>query len=431
MAVKDVGGYTGKMLRVDLSSGRFSEVRFDEPTLRKWIGGTGIGAKILYDEVPPEVQWDDPRNRLILATGPLAGTRVMGSGTFAAVTVGAMTGGATSTQANGFLGAYMKFAGYDGVILQGRSDRWVYLYLHDGIAELRDAAHLLGLDTFRTQEAITAELGKKEHAVSVFGVGPAGERGVRFAMIAGDRGHVAAHNGVGAVMGSKRVKAIVAARGPRRFPLADAGRLEEASRQMMEALLADPRGRRAFDWGTSLSFREYSRIGALPVRNYTTSVFPEALDFMGDKYRSVFHAKPSRCWACRSNHHQSLTVPSGPFAGYKAEEPEYEQWASCGPQMGNADVASAVVIADEIDRLGMDVNETSWVMGWVMECYEKGILTKEDTGGLEMTWGNVESIRAMARKIAYREGIGDMLAEGVKRASDDWAKAARIWPSTP
>jgi aldehyde:ferredoxin oxidoreductase len=418
MATNEVGGYTGRFLRADLTAGQVGNVNFDASTLRKWVGGAGIGARILYDEVPPGVQWDDPTNRLILATGPLAGTSVMGSGTFAAVTVGPMTGGATSTQANGFLGAYMKFAGFDGVILQGRSEDWVYLYLHDGIAELRDARSLLGLDTFELKEALAQELGKKEQMISAFGVGPAGEHGVRFAIIAGDRGHVAGHNGAGAVMGSKRIKAVVAERSTRRFPIANEVLLSDLSRQLTESLLSDPRGRHAFEWGTSQHFRRYSQTGALPVRNYTTSVFPEASDFLGEKYRPEFDAKPSPCWACRSHHHHTLTVPNGPFAGYKGEEPEYEQWASCGPQMGNTDVASAIVIASEIDRFGMDTNETGWVMGWVMECYEKGILTKEDTDGLEMTWGNVPSIRALLRKIAYRDGIGDLLADGVRKASE-------------
>ena len=142
------GGYAGKFLRVDLSSGEIGEERWDSESLRKWVGGNGVGAKILYEEVPPLLSWSDPGNRLIMAAGPLGGTSVMGTGNVAFVTKGAMTGGATTTQANGFMGAYMKFAGFDAVIVRGQSPRWVYLYLHDGVAELRDAGHLLGLDTY-------------------------------------------------------------------------------------------------------------------------------------------------------------------------------------------------------------------------------------------------------------------------------------------
>lgn len=213
-------GYAGRFLRVGLSNGTITEERWDATSLRKWVGGTGVGVKTLHNEVPPSVQWSDPDNRLIMATGPLGGTSVMGTGTVSFVTKGAMTGGATTTQANGFMGAYMKFAGFDAVIVQGQSPKWVYLYLHDGLAELRDAAQLVGTDTYELQDRINEELGKREHRLSVFGIGPAGEHLVRFACIAGDRGHVAGHNGSGAVMGSKRLKAIVAERG-KRFPVFD------------------------------------------------------------------------------------------------------------------------------------------------------------------------------------------------------------------
>jgi aldehyde:ferredoxin oxidoreductase len=424
MGENPVSGYAGKLLRVDLTGGRCDPVTFGERTLRQWIGGAGLGARILYDEVPPSVHWDDPENRLILASGPLGGTRVAGSGTFCAVTVGAMTDGSTSTQANGFLGAYMKSSGYDGLIFQGRSDNWVYLYLHDGVAELRDATHLLGLDTWETQSAIGEELGKKERAISVFGIGPAGEKLVRFAALVGDHGHVAAHNGVGAVMGSKRLKAVVAARGPR-LRLADEKGHTEAAKRLMDAVLADPAGHNTFEWGTSQSFGGAAKLGYLPVKNLTTNLFPQWEDFLGANYRPSFQTKTTPCWACQSNHIHMLTIPDGPYAGFQGEEPEYEQWSEWGPLIGNTDVAATVVLANEVDRLGMDNNETGWLMAWVLECYGRGILTKEDTGGLEMTWGNVEAIRGMLHKIAHREGIGDLLAEGVKRASEKLGRGSQ------
>lgn len=423
MGERRVGGYAGKFLRVDLTTRQFDHVVFDESTLRKWVGGAGLGARILYDEVPPEVKWDDPENRLVLATGPLAGTKVAGSGTFCIVTVGAMTGGSTSTQANGFLGAYMKSAGFDGLIIQGRSDSWVYLYLHDDVAELRDADGLMGLDTWEMQAAVRAELGKKDRTVSVFGIGPAGEHLVRFAAVVGDYGHVAAHNGVGAVMGSKRLKAVVAARGSR-VSVHDERKHQEAAKALMDAVLADPAGRNTFNWGTSQSFGSAAKIGYLPVKNLTTNLFPEWERFLGENYRPVYETKRTPCWACRSNHLHMLTIPDGPYAGFEGEEPEYEQWSEWGPLIGNTDVAATVVLANEVDRLGVDNNECGWLMAWVLECYQHGIITKDDTGGLEMTWGNVPAIRAMLRKIAHREGIGDLLAEGVKRASEKWGRGS-------
>src|SRR3990170_2669866 len=218
MATNKLGGYAGKILRVDLTNGRIDTDAPDEPTLRRWVGGTGIGAKYLYDLVAPGVEWNDPRNMLSIASGPLGGTRLGGTGTISVVTKGPLTNTATSTQANGFMGAFMKFAGFDGVVLTGASEKWVYVYMHDGVAELRDASHLVGKDTWEMQEAIAAELGKKEADISVMGVGPAGEHLVRFAAVAGDHGHVAGHNGSGAAMGAKKVKAIVATRSSAKRP---------------------------------------------------------------------------------------------------------------------------------------------------------------------------------------------------------------------
>ncbi len=418
-------GYAGKFLRVDLSKGSLTEERWGADSLRKWVGGTGVGVKLLYDEVGPDVAWDDPENRLIMSSGPLGGTSIMGTGTVSFVTKGTMTGGATTTQANGFMGAYMKFAGFDSVILQGKADRWVYLYLHDGVAELRDAEHLLGLDTYELKERICEELGRKERQVSVLGIGPAGENLVRMAAIAGDKGHVAGHNGSGAVMGSKRLKAIVAERGKTRFPIADDKALKERGRMIEEEILANPVSRNAYEWGTMVNFPGMVKSGMLPVKNYTTNLFPEAEDFSRPQYQQVWELKRMPCWACRTKHLHEVTIKGGRYDGFSGEEPEYEQWASWGPMIGNTDPAGAMVLSVELDRLGMDTNECSWLVGWTIECYEKGILTKEDTGGLELRWGNVEAVRALFRKIAHREGIGDLLAEGVKRASEKLGRGSQ------
>ena len=417
-------GYAGKFLRVDLSTGRLSEERWDSASLRKWVGGNGVGVKILYDEVPPSVSWSDPENRLVMATGPLGGTSIMGTGNIAFVTKGAMTDGATTTQANGFMGAYMKFAGFDAVIVQGQSPKWVYLYLHDGVAELRDAEHLLGLDTYEMQDRIAEELGKSERQLSVMGVGPAGEHRVRFAAISGDRGHVAGHNGSGAVMGSKRLKAFVAERG-KRVAVADDRALKERANMIIADILASPVGKNTYEWGTQNSFVGMEKTGVLPVKNYTTNLFPEAGAFTREQYQREWELKPMPCWSCRTKHLHMVTIKGGKYDGFETEEPEYEQWAAWGPQVGNTDPAGAAVLSKEVDRLGVDTNEAGWLLGWVIECYERGILTKEDTGGLEMTWGNVEAIRAMLGKIAVREGIGDLLAEGVKRASQKLGRGSQ------
>jgi len=414
-------GYAGKFLRVDLSKELIVEEKIDESTAREHIGGTGIGIKYLYKEVPPGVECFDEDNRIIMATGPLAGTRVGGSGTFSIVTKGCLTNGAVASQANGYFGAFLKFSGVDGFIIQGKASKWVYLYIHDGKAELKDASQLLGKDTWETDTLIHEELGKKERELSVFSIGPAGENLVKFAGIFGDKGHAAAHNGTGAVMGSKRLKAVVAERGTAKLNLADPEKLSSVARKFHERIVNDPVQREnIYNWGT-LNGIIRGTGSYIPVKNYTTNVFDIDKDdlekFGGPYIREHFQAKPHPCWACQMHHCHMLTIPDGEYAGFVGEEPEYEQFAAFGPATGQTDVAAAIVMANEVDRLGMDTNEMGWMLGLVMECYEKGIITREDTDGLQMDWGNVEAARAMMRKIAHREGFGNILAEGVMRAA--------------
>lgn len=408
--------YMGKMLRVNLSKGTLSDEELAEPILEKWVGGTGLGAKILFEEVTPQVSWNHPDNRVILASGPLGGTRVSGSGTFSVCTKGAMSGGATSSQANGYLGAYLKFCGYDGLIIQGGSPDWVYLYIDDEGASLRHAAHLVGTDTWTLEERLRQELPAKQ--VSIFGIGPAGENRVRFAALVGDCGHVAAHNGIGAVLGAKKLKAIVVVRGGKTVQVHDGGHLAELAKTMAEAAKKVGFGVTLVQWGTSDGYSRLHAIGGLPVKNLTTNIFPENEKFRGRYLRTHFEVKPTTCWACGWAHCRHIKINEGPYAGFEGEEPEYEGMAAMGSVIGQPDPAAAVVLANLIDRLGLDINESGWVIGWVMECYEKGYLTKNDLDGLEMTWGNVDGTRQLLEKIAHRQGAGDWLAEGVKRAAE-------------
>ncbi|MFC1988603.1 aldehyde ferredoxin oxidoreductase family protein [Chloroflexota bacterium] len=416
-------GYAGKLLRVDLTTEQITEEVIDEATARKYIGGTGIGIKYLYDEVPAGVEWSDEANRMIIASGPLGGTTIGGSGTLSVVTKGALTNGAVASQANGFFGAFLKFSGYDGIILQGKAKRWVYLYIHDGQAELRDASHLMGKDTYETGDLVKAELGQNDRGMSVASIGPAGENLVRFACVFVDKGHTASHNGTGAVMGSKMLKAIAVARGKTRPELKDREGLSTLANQFHESILNDPRLLAAYKWGTLTGLTRSAKAGNgnLPVKNYTTSVYdiePEKLEkFSAEYIRGHFEPIPAPCWACRMHHCHILTITEGPYTGLVLEEPEYEQFASWGPAIGQNDVTAAMMLSREVDCLGMDTNESGWLIGFVMECYEKGILSREDCGGLEMTWGNADATRDMLRMIATRQGLGDILAEGVMRAA--------------
>ena len=419
-------GSTGKILRVDLTQGKLWDEALDEATLRKYLGGTGIGIKYLFKEVDPKLDWSDPKNIVYLGSGPLGGTRIPGCASISFVTKGAMTNGAASTQANGNFGAYLKWCGYDGILVQGASSTWKYIYIHENGAELRDAKHLVGKDTWETEDAIKEELGYKERTMSVFSIGPAGEHMVRFAGVFGDRGHSASHNGVGAVLGSKKLKAFAAARVPNKLQFVDPEKLAELAKKTTEGAKTFGGGV-VFNWGTSRGITGLEAIGALPVKNYQTDVFPEKDLFDGLRIRPLFKSQNYPCYGCASHHYELMTVTEGPYTGYFGKEPEYEQWAAWGPQIYQTDPGAALVLASECDRLGMDTNEGGWVVGWVMECYEKGALKKKDLDGLEMTWGNVEATRQLLRNIAHRVGYGNILAEGVKRAAEKLGGEAVNW----
>lgn len=423
-------GYTGKILRINLEKKESTHDIFESNYLRKYIGGATLGIKYIYDEVPPGVVWSDPENRLFLGTGPLGGTRVGGSGSTAVVTKGALTEGIASSQANGFFGAFLRQSGFDAIILQGAASDWTYLYIHEGGVEFRDAGHLVGKTTFETDAVIKKELNKGERAVSILSIGPAGENLVRFACVFSDLGHIAAHNGVGAVMGSKKIKAIVTERGKTSVPLYDREALSKAAKALLSNTLNGPYGHTAFIEGTVGMVVTGTKVFRnVPVRNYTTNVntmTDEVLDtYTCKNIRSMFNAKPNPCWACTAKHCHMMEVTSGKYAGRVFEEPEYEGMAACSTAVGVEDVTMTVVLASEIDSLGLDANESGWLMAWAIECYEKGLLTRKDTDGLELKWGDGEALMSLLNRTARREGFGNILAEGVMRAAQSVGGKAR------
>ncbi|UCD08999.1 MAG: hypothetical protein JSU79_11730 [Dehalococcoidales bacterium] len=420
-------GYAGKIIRVDLTTGTTNEEFPKEEILKKWIGGAGLGAMYLYDEVDPDIDCFFPENRLIFTTGPLAGTRIPGGGTFSVSTKGCLTNGATSSQANGFWGAYLKLSGLDGIIIQGISNNFVYLYVHDGIVEIRDASRLVGKDVWETDELIKEELGYKKTEMSVAAIGPSGENLVKFAAIVADRGHVAGHNGTGAVMGSKKLKAIAVARGKRSVSLSDPDKISQLSREIVDTIKNGRMGSNLYKYGTLGTYRMVEQTGALPIKNYTTNIYPdiEKLEQFTPEYiRGRFNPKHTPCWACQMKHCHESTITEGPYTGMVVEEPEFECLSAMGSQIGNMEVASAMMLTNVVDRLGLEMNETGWVIGLAMECYEKGLITKEDTGGIELNWGDAEATRDILYKIANRQEIGDKLAEGAMRAGKLIGKGA-------
>ena len=318
--MKPADGYLNKVLRVDLSSRQIKAEPLREDLVEKYVGGTGIGVRLLYEEVPPGVEWNDPKNRMFIFSGPLGATRISGTGTFSVVTKGPMTNLAGCSQANGLFGAYLKLAGFDGIAIQGAATNLIYLFIHDGKAEIRDARHLQGKGTFETEEILRKEL-KLGFRGSVQSIGPAGENLIRFAMISGDGGHVVAHNGMGAVMGSKRLKAIVVARGKAEFPVKDKAAVERLTRELHED--AKTKGsKRIYEWGTGGGFSGAALGGWLPIKNYSTGVFPEHEKLDGQYIRTHFKMKDNPCWACQLRHCKLCEVTEGPYKGFKGEEPE-------------------------------------------------------------------------------------------------------------
>jgi len=417
--------FNGKYLRVDLTEGKIWDWDIDEQCSRAYLGGTGTGAKILYDEVPPDAEWSDPVNRMTIASGPLGGTSVGGSGTISIVTKGALTGGSTSVQANGLFGAYLRFSGYDGIIIQGASEDWKYLVIKDGSAELLDAAEILGLDTYETGDTLREAHGVQGRGASVLSIGPAGENLVRWSGIFVDHGHSASHNGVGAVLGSKKLKAIMTFRSRGGVDVADPERLRDVARRMYEDV--------EYFRGTVGMVESMQKAGnpALPIRNYSTNLWEisgDDLDKFSEKYlRDTYQIEREPCWGCRLLHCAMFSIEDGPYAGL-VEEPEYEQMAAWGPVVDVDDVEATMMLSGLTDRLGLENNEAGWLVAWVMECFEKGWITKEQSGGFEIKWGEVIGVVELLRMIAERRGFGDLLAEGVKRASEkiggDAAKAA-------
>lgn len=418
-------GYHGKILRVDLTTQKINTSKLNEEDAKKYVGGTGFGAKILYEEVPPNIQWDDPENRIIIANGPLSGTIFSGSGTFTLMTKGPMTNLAVDTHANGFLGALLKLSGFDGIVIHGQNEKWCYLLVHDGEAQLRDACHLVGKDTWEAEDQIKKEIVNefnkyRREGLSVFSIGPAGERLVRFAGLVGDHGHICSKGGNGAVLGSKKLKAIVVALGNYRLPVKNKQALDEACKKHWDGLRNDPAAKSIIEYGTGGLIPNYAKLGLLPVKNYTTSVFPLKLaEKLSSQYmRAHFENKKKTCWACRIVHNRYTKVTEGPYKGVEGEEPEYELIASFGPQIWQTDPGATLMLGDLVDRLGLDANESGWVLGFVMECYEKGILTAEDLDGINAKWGDAEIAKKLLIKIATREGIGNTLAEGVKKTAE-------------
>jgi aldehyde:ferredoxin oxidoreductase len=413
-----LGGYVGKTLRVDLSTEEVKEIQFDEKDLQLFIGGSGLAAKIIYDEVPRKIEPFDPENRLVFMTGPLTGTISPSSGRYCVCTRSPLTGIWAEAHSAGFWGPELKFAGYDGIILQGKSDSPVYLWIHDGEVEIKKAQHLWGKDTYTTENDIKREL--NDPNVKVACIGPAGEKLVRFASIINDAGRAAGRCGVGAVMGSKLLKAI-AVRGTK-VSIIKAARdemLREFLRRIYITVRSHPTVQIYASYGTAGIMTMMHEYGDVPVKNFSRGAWPEGIEkICGETMSKTILKKQTSCYRCLIACGRYIRVDSGPYCNVEGSGPEYETCAAFGALLLNDNLESIAKANDLCNRYGLDTISTGNSIGFAMECYEKGLISKKDTGDVNLTWGNHEAIIKMIHKIALREDFGSVLAEGVKRASE-------------
>jgi aldehyde:ferredoxin oxidoreductase len=417
-------GYVGKILWVDLSEGTLREEELDEDLCRRYLGGYGLGVRTLFDRQKPGVDPLGPDNILGFLTGTLTGTSALGGSRFAVVGKSPLTGTWGDANSGGNFGPFMRFAGYDAVFFTGISKKPVYLLLADGAAELRDAGHLWGKDTHDTEDILREELGKD---VEVASIGPSGEKLSLISGVMTDKGRAAARSGLGAVMGSKKLKAVVA-KGSAAVPVFDAAKVAELRKTYSRELRGLVDEFRNF--GTVAVIVPFAKIGDTPVKNWNGVT---EIDFPGIEKIGVdaVMERVQRKYAC----HRCVVACGGLMkesAGeyeyeYGVHKPEYETVSMFGTNCLNDNLGSIIKANDVCNRLGLDTISAGATIAFAIECYENGIISKEDTGGIEMTWGNHRSIIAMLEALGERQGFGDVLADGVKIAAEKIGKGAEAF----
>ncbi len=420
-----VSGYMGKLLLVNLSTGEIKDEIPDESLYRKYIGGYGLGARFLYDRQKAGADALGPENHLGLVTGPLTGSQAVTGCRFTAVGKSPLTGGWGDANCGGDFGPNLKFGGYDAVFVKGISSRPVYLLIDNGKAMLKDAGHLWGKSTLECDGLIQNAEGKNTRTVSI---GPAGEKLSLISCLM-TQGGTAARSGLGAVMGSKKLKA-VAVKGDMKIPVAD----PEASAKLREEQMAELQGPRkqmlaGFQkYGTGGHADTSAHSGDTPVKNWGGVGIIDLPDVAGLKGDAVIAnlSRRSACWhcpiACRGRLKEGIPPYTYPL---DSRRPEYETLAAFGAMCLNSN-AEVIAMANYLcDSLGLDTISAGTTVSFAMECYEHGLITRDDTGGLDLGWGNAEAILSLIEKMGKREGFGNILADGVKIAADRIGKGAQ------
>ena len=414
-------GYTGKILFVDLSTGVINEEVLEEKMCRNFIGGYGIGARILYSRQKAGVNALGPENTLGFITGPLTGTPIPTGARYIVVAKSPLTGGWGDANSGGEFGPYLKFAGFDAVFFTGISPKPVYLLIDDGKYMLKDASSLWGKDTYQTEETLMKEYGNQSRVACI---GPAGEKISLIASIMTDHGSMAARSGLGAVMGSKKLKAVVA-RGTLDIQISDKTAAQNLRMEQIKVWrMPGPFGMSLIDemhqFGTSAGAYDSAHSGDSPVKNWGGVGIIDIPDRSG-LHRDVFASRVEKrtgCWHCPIACKAILKAGKGEYKyGAGCRRPEYETDAAFGANCANSDTDSIVMANDICNRAGLDTISSGSVIAFAMELYENHILNRGDTGGVDLNWGNHQAMVAMTEKLAKRDGLGDILAEGVKIAA--------------
>ena len=412
-------GYAGKVLRINVSDGSYRIEPLDMEEARQYIGGRGFNAARLYKEVPAGTDPLGPDNKLMVATGPLVGTMFPTASRFNVSARSPLTGIFGDTNAGGHFAPEMKFAGYDQIIVEGRAEKPSYISIRDDVVEIKDADGIWGGTVFEADIGIRNQLGDKWTQTLI--CGPAAENGVKYAGLFANQVRAAARTGMGTVMASKNIKGM-AVRGSGSIEVHD----PQGFKELVLALEDEIRSHEQFEgrrlMGTTRILMMANRGGFLPTRNYTQGTFEHAHEVSGEKLAAEYNVKGRGCFACTVPCSRIYTIRDGPFKGVHGEGPEYESLGSFTSRLGNPDIELALAANDLCNQLGIDALSTVGAIGWAMELYENGKLSQEETGGLELSWGNKEAIITLIHQISKREGFGDILADGAFKAAEKLGK---------
>jgi aldehyde:ferredoxin oxidoreductase len=404
-------GYNGKILYVDLTESRWWVEEPDELIYRTYLGGSALSSYFLLRDLKPGMDPLGLDNLLIFMTSVINGLPLSGANRYSAAGKSALTGGFGESEAGGYWGPELKMSGFDGIVVRGRAAHPVYLFVHDGQCEIRDARRYWGQLSGEVQDGLIEELGDKR--IRVLQVGVAGENGVRFAAITNQLRHFHGRAGLGAVMGSKNLKAIVT-RGRERVTTAD----KEVARSILQWFrdAYDREADQLHRHGTAGGLSSLNLDGTLPTHNFQDGFFGMAHDINGQTMSKTILSNRGTCYACAVACKREVEIPERDVLP-KYGGPEYETIAANGSLCGVGDLNVIAEASQWINRYVLDSISTGATVAFAMECYEKGILTRRDTDGIDLTWGNSDALIQMIHKIAHREGIGDLLADGVKRAA--------------